>query len=159
MVTDPIFGRVQIFPLHTIILDRTHCSRPEFVTIAPPPAPTPLPIPSINSSPTCLGFYAAIRQNFVEPFICSFLEDSCDNGISCSLHITNAQYELSVRYIAALGSFVFQVLDDSGSSLVMGSDAFLSVDLPYPPESSVSFLQRDVVMGVRGFQVRKTMGW
>ena len=153
VVTDPLFGRVQIFPRHTIILDRTHCSRPDFVTLPPPPAPTPLPMPSVNSSPTCLGFYDAIRRNFSEPLICRFLEDSCDLGVNCSLLITNAEYVLSVRYVTALGKFAFLVSDDSGRSLGTGVGVGVSVDLPYPPNSTVSFIQRSIAAGVRGFQV------
>ena len=152
-VTDPLFGRVEILPLHTILLDLAHCGRHDFVTVPPPPPPTPLPPPGEDATPTCLGFYDAIRSFFRRPFTCKHLGGACEAGVNCTLHILDTRYHVTVSYVDAVRNFVFEVLSVEGRSLGMGDEAEVSVTLPTPPGAVLSLSQRLVASGVRGFQV------
>ena len=105
-----LLGNVEVFPLHTITLDSTHCNLPNFTTLPPPPPPTPLPPPDVDSSPICQSFYAAISELFTEPFVCGFL-GNCNAGISCTLTLLNLRYTLTVGYVNAAENFVFRVFD------------------------------------------------
>ena len=148
-------GRVEVFPLHTIILDRTHCNQPNFTTLPPPPPPTPLPPPDIDSSPTCQDFYAAIKKLITAPLVCDFLGGDCDAGISCTLTLLNLKYTLTVQYINETENFVFRVLDQDGHIFGSGNTDLVTVDLPSPLNTSLMFSQGTEVYGVIGIQVRR----
>ena len=151
-IDEPLFGKVQIFPPHTIILDRTHCDLPTFTTLPPPPSPMPIPLPANEPSETCLGFYEAIRQNYTKPFICDFLE-SCDSGVKCTLSILANIYNITISYSA--GKFEFQVVRNGNEdSLINSTSMVVNITLPSPPGSYLIFSQETVTSSSRSLQVR-----
>ena len=155
-LVDDIFGEIELFEPHTIILDRTHCPTHNFTIVPPPPPPTPLPPLAEDASPTCRGFHEAfMRDNFSEPLECRHLEGGCDSGISCDLLILTTRYEISVEYVSAMSGFEFRVAHAGGGAVLgLGSGSEVNVSLPYPEGARLIFTQRLVSENIRGFQVR-----
>ena len=98
LLSVPIFGRIDIFPRHTIILDRTNCPNAS-VSLPPTVAPvTPTettPTPPSNASDTCLALYEIVQRNTTEPFVCRLRED-CD-GFWCRLDIVDTHYNITIQ--------------------------------------------------------------
>ncbi len=90
------------------------------------------------------------------PLVCRFLEGNCDRGISCDLLLLNFTYGISVAYVNAASGFVFEALQRGRGVLGTGSRSEVNVSLPFPPGAMLTFTQRSVSNGIRGFQVR---GW
>lgn len=151
-----LVGELQVFPLHTIILDRTDCRLPDLSTVAPPPAPTALPPPVPDSSSICHGFYEAIRQNNTVPFICKFLLGTCDLGVTCTLFLFGFSYQMNVSINATAEQyFIFSVADETGRGLEGdGRGTQVSVTLPSPTGTVLLFNQTSISNNIKGFQVR-----
>ena len=145
-----------IFPLSTIYLDQTHCTPPNLTTVATPPPPTAPPPPD-PSSHICLGLYEAVQQHYTEPFICSYLQDSCDLGITCTLSLFTSIYQMNVSIDTAANPthyFIFSVASEDGSRLDGVADGLqVSVALPSPAGSSLTFKQSNTAQNIKGFQV------
>jgi len=146
-----LLGRVEVLPLHTIILDKTNCSSSpalNLTTLPPPLEPTPAPPPSPVSSPLCSSLYNGIvQQNYTEPFICSFLEESCDAGVNCLFLLFGSRYTIQLEAMPPSDRlFSYAILDRMSASVgVVSQDNFTDVStLPSPNGSQLIFSQTSI---------------
>ena len=94
----PLVGTLELFPRHTIILDRTNCSNAPTglpPTVAPVPNTDVTPTPPTTASQTCRALYEIVRRYTSEPFVCR-LRENCD-GFLCRLDILDTYYNISIQ--------------------------------------------------------------
>jgi len=96
----PLVGRLELFPRHTIILDRMSCSN--VPTGLPPTVATvtnteATPTPPSTASQTCHTLYEIVQRYTSEPFVCR-LRENCD-GFWCRLDILDTHYNISIQVV------------------------------------------------------------
>ena len=155
-VTDPFFSRVEVIPLHKIILDKTNCSssnipNTSIPTVAPPTSPPPPIPPPVDAPETCHAFFRIIQSNQSQHFICGPL-DQCERGITCRLSLLDTHYHINISLTSA-NNFALIVEDgptDTIISTTSGGNA--TVLLPKPQGGRMEFKQNGLIAAVVGQQ-------
>ena len=146
----PFFGREEIIPRHTIILDKTNCTNSStpitIATVAPPTTPHPPTSPPLSAPEICHAFYSIVNRTRTDSFTCVQLTP-CTTGITCQLNILDTHYNIDIGVTAnnEVGLDVMDGRDSTQLSYTLAQNA--TVPLPKPFGGSLTFYQRPFLIG------------
>ena len=155
VITEDMFGEVEVIPPLVIILDKAECSGDIVPTESPPPTQvTPPPTPGPDKPKPCTGLYDIIRTTLVEPFTCKFLHNSCEDGIICQLSILDTTYVVVLSVSKQQTDLILEVKDTDNEIIGRGSSSAISITLPKPQGSNLTMSQKyDSQTATVGLQV------